>query len=148
MTRAQQTPPVSTTRMLFRGLVRRCARCGSGDVFRRWFTMRERCPTCGVRFDRKPEEAFFLGAYVIQTALILTPLAALLFLYGMATGGLAGGEPKTYVMIMVAHVVITPFLTYPSTKSTWFAFDLSMGGLEPREQREAEEAVTAGSRPT
>ena len=43
--------------------------------------MRERCPTCGVRFDRRPEEAFFLGAFVIQTALILTPLAALLFLF-------------------------------------------------------------------
>jgi uncharacterized protein (DUF983 family) len=130
--------------MLLRGLVRRCPRCGGGDVFRRWFTMRERCPTCGVRFDRKPEEAFFLGAYVIQTALILTPLAVLLFLYAMATGDLAGGEPRTYVALMVAHVVITPFLTYPSTKTTWFAFDLAMGGLDPHEQREAEQAVSAG----
>jgi uncharacterized protein (DUF983 family) len=131
--------------MLCRGLGRRCARCGGGGVFRRWFTMRERCPTCGVRFDRKPEEAFFLGAFVIQTALILTPLAALLFLYGMATGDLAGGEPKTYMMLMIAHVVITPFLTYPSTKSTWFAFDLAMGGLDPHEQSEAEQAVNARS---
>ena len=137
--------PVGTVRMLLRGLVRRCPRCGGGGIFRRWFTMRERCPTCGVRFDRKPEEAFFLGAFVIQTALILTPLAVLLFLYGMATGGLVGGQTMTYVTLMVLHVVITPFLTYPSTKSTWFAIDLAMGGLEPHEQREAEEAVMAGN---
>ena len=49
---------------------------------------------------------------------------------------------------MVLHAVITPFLTYPSTKSTWFAFDLAMGGLDPHEEREAEEAVMVGtSRP-
>lgn len=76
--RMAKPQPVSTTRMLLRGLVRRCPRCGGGGVFRHWFTMRKRCPTCGVRFDRRPEEAFFLGAFVIQTALILTPVAVLL----------------------------------------------------------------------
>lgn len=108
--------------------------------------MRERCPTCGVRFDRKPEEAFFLGAFVIQVGLILLPLAVLLFLFGMATGGVAPGRPEVYVAIMVAHVVLTPFLTYPSTKTTWFAFDLVMGGLEPHEEREAEAAVERRAR--
>ncbi|MFP5371969.1 MAG: DUF983 domain-containing protein [Actinomycetes bacterium] len=139
---------MTTARMVVRGLVRRCPRCGGRGVFCRWLTMRERCPTCGVRFDRKPEEAFFLGAFVIQTALILLPLAVLLFLFGMATGGIGGGRPEVYVAIMVAHVLITPFLTYPSTKTTWFAFDLAMGGLEPHEQREAEAAVTGGALPT
>lgn len=38
-------PPASTVRMVLRGLVRRCPRCGGGGVFRRWFTMREHCPT-------------------------------------------------------------------------------------------------------
>lgn len=140
-------PPASTPRMLLRGLVRHCPRCGAGGIFRRWLTMRERCPSCGVRFDRRPEEAFFLGAFVVQTALILTPLAVLLFLYGMATGGLVGGEPRTYVTLMFAHVVITPFLTYPSSKSTWFAFDLAMGGLDADEQSEAEAAVVNTGRP-
>ena len=65
----------------------------------------------------------------------------------MATGGVVGGQPRTYVALMVAHVVITPFLTYPSTKTTWFAFDLAMGAIEPSEQREAEEAVGAGTTP-
>jgi uncharacterized protein (DUF983 family) len=139
--RAATPPPVGTTRMVVRGLVRRCPRCGGGGVFRGWLTLRVRCPSCGVRFDRKPEEAFFLGAFVIQTALVLTPLAVLLFLFGMATGGIAGGSPRIYLLLMVAHAVLTPFLTYPSTKTTWFAFDLAMGGLEPHEQREAEAAL-------
>ncbi len=128
-------------RMVLRGVVGKCPLCGGRGLFRRWFTLSERCPTCGHRFDRKPEEAFFLGAFVVQTALILMPLAVLLFLFGMATGGVAGGRPEVYVAIMVAHVLITPFITYPSTKTTWFAFDLAMGELEPHEQREAEAAV-------
>lgn len=84
----------------------------------------------------------------IQTALILTPLAVLLFLYGMGDGRPLRRRAEALVSLMVAQVVITPFVTYSSPESTWFAFDLAMGGLDLREQREAEEAVTAGSRPT
>jgi len=83
---------------------------------------------------------------VMQIALILVPLAVVMFLYGMATGGLVGGRPRTYVVIMLGHVLITPLLTYPCTKTTWIAFDLAMGGLEPHEQREAEQAVN-GTKP-
>jgi uncharacterized protein (DUF983 family) len=128
--------------MLARGVVRRCPRCGARHVFERWFSIRERCPRCGVRFDRKPEEAFFLGAFVIQTAMILTPLAVLLFLYGMAVGDVIGGSPKLYVVLMVLVAAVLPLVTYPSTKTTWFAIDLAMEPLSDDEQAEASAAAS------
>src|SRR5205085_1266842 len=51
-------------RMLWRGLRRRCPRCGAGKLFTRWFRMVERCPGCGYRFQR--EEGFQLGGYLIN----------------------------------------------------------------------------------
>src|SRR5438046_2737182 len=51
-------------RMLWRGVTRRCPRCGAGHLFSRWFRMADRCPRCGHRFQR--EEGFQLGAYVIN----------------------------------------------------------------------------------
>src|SRR5919199_5882023 len=53
-------------RLLWRGLTKRCAVCGSGGLYDGWFRMKERCPRCGYRFER--EEGFFLGAYVVNLA--------------------------------------------------------------------------------
>ena len=46
-----------------------CPRCGGGHLFDGWFRMKERCPTCGVRFEREP--GFFVGAYFINFAVAL-----------------------------------------------------------------------------
>ena len=59
-------PTPSTGRMLARGAARRCARCGSGGLFRRWFTMAERCPRCDLQFER--EEGYWTGAMMINLA--------------------------------------------------------------------------------
>jgi uncharacterized protein (DUF983 family) len=53
-----------TVRALVRGATRRCPRCGSADLFRRWLTIRDRCPRCRLRLER--EEGGFLGAMVIN----------------------------------------------------------------------------------
>jgi uncharacterized protein (DUF983 family) len=49
----------------------RCPRCREGRVFAALFKMLERCPTCGLIFER--EEGYFTGAmvvsYIIGTAL-------------------------------------------------------------------------------
>lgn len=108
--------------------------------------MRSHCPTCGVRFDRKPEEAFFLGAFVIQTGIILLPLAILVFLYGLSTGGVVGGPPWAYGLAAVLHSTLTPLLTYPISKTVWFAVDLAMTELDADEVAEAR-AVAAASPP-
>ncbi|MBC8094382.1 MAG: DUF983 domain-containing protein [Akkermansiaceae bacterium] len=41
-------PPLKT--LLFRGLQRKCPRCGDGELFSRWFKLRDHCPLCGLRY--------------------------------------------------------------------------------------------------
>ena len=127
------TPP----RMVMRGLTGRCPLCGGRGLFVRWFTLRERCPTCGLRFDRKPEEAFFLGAYTLNLGLVLALLCIDLFLYGLAVGDVVPLPPWTLVVGAVIMAVVVPLLGYPASKTTWSAIDLAMHPLDPVEQAEA-----------
>ncbi len=123
--------------MVVRGLLGRCPLCGGGSLFVRWFTLRERCPTCGLRFDRKPEEAFFLGAYTLNLGLVLSLLSVDLFVYGLAEGGVVPLPPWTLVVGAVVIAVVIPLLGYPASKTTWSAVDLAMHPLDPVEQAEA-----------
>ena len=54
--------------MLWRGATKRCARCGSRHLFRRWFTMVADCPRCGLHFER--EAGYWTGALAINTILV------------------------------------------------------------------------------
>jgi len=61
---------------LVRGATKRCPRCGSGALFKGWFTIRDRCPGCGLRLER--EEGGFLGAMVLSYLVTEGILLALL----------------------------------------------------------------------
>jgi uncharacterized protein (DUF983 family) len=108
--------------MLLRGIVRRCPNCGSGRVFRRWFTMCERCPRCGLRFER--EEGFFLGAYVINFGLVLFLLAVWIFV-GVVT---TQPDPPLAALVVGGMVMfaVVAIAFYPSSKTVWCAIDLTM----------------------
>src|SRR5690606_8923938 len=54
--------------LLRRGLTKKCPRCGGGRLYDGWFRMKERCPTCGLLFEREP--GFFVGAYLINFAIV------------------------------------------------------------------------------
>jgi uncharacterized protein (DUF983 family) len=137
------TPP----QMVLRGLVGKCPLCGGGGLFTRWFTLADRCPTCGHRFERKAEEGFFLGAYTLNIALVLTLLSIDLFAYGLATGELLAVPPWTLVVAAVVIAVAVPLLGYPFSKTTWSAIDLAMHPQEPIEQAEAVAHVEARRHP-
>src|ERR687890_1074013 len=47
-----------------RAFSRRCPYCGSPGIYDGYFALRERCPRCGVRFER--EEGYFLGGYALN----------------------------------------------------------------------------------
>jgi len=123
--------------MVLRGMVGKCPLCGGRGLFRGWFTLAERCPTCGHRFDRKPEEGFFLGAYTLNLSLVLVLLCLDLFCFGLATGGIIAIPSWTLVAGAVVIAVVIPLLGYPASKTTWSAIDLSMNPPEPVEQAEA-----------
>lgn len=111
-------------RMLARGLVRRCARCGGGNLFTGWLTMREQCPTCGYRFERRGEEAFFLGAIVVNFAVTEGVLGVMLLVSFVLT--LPDPPLLLLCAIAVPLMVAAPIAFYPFSKTIWAAFDLML----------------------
>ena len=125
-------PPTAGAR-LRRGLTRRCAACGGGNLFDGWYRMRSHCPTCGVRFQR--EEGFFASAVFVNLAIT----EVLLFVW-IAVGFLATlPEPPVLPLVAgaVAICVVVPLVFYPFSKTIWFAVHLAMQPLDPDEEAEA-----------
>ena len=55
----------------------RCPRCLAGRVYRGLLTMNERCPQCGLTFEREP--GYFTGA-MYASYLLALPLVFAIFL--------------------------------------------------------------------
>src|SRR5437588_10753444 len=131
----------SVGRMVWRGMIRRCPRCGAGKLFRRWFRMVERCPGCGYRFRR--EEGFQLGGYVINFALTETLVCLVIGGYIVA----ASANPDVAIWPVVVGgliaAVVTPIVFFPFSRTIWAAIDLAMTPLDVVEQAEAETARAA-----
>lgn len=72
--------PIVTT--VLRGLKRRCPRCGEGRLFRRFYTLEERCAVCGLDFHGTEGDSWafmYLGTagltgFVLIVLLLLRPL--------------------------------------------------------------------------
>ncbi|HZM41533.1 MAG TPA: hypothetical protein VFB94_20590, partial [Acidimicrobiales bacterium] len=62
---SDEPQPLTIPLLLRRGLALRCPLCGSGGLFRHWFTIVERCPRCGFRLERI--EGHWLGALGMNT---------------------------------------------------------------------------------
>jgi uncharacterized protein (DUF983 family) len=115
--------------MLRRGLVQRCPVCGSGGVFRRWFSMAERCPRCRFAFDRI--EGHHIGALGLNT------IVSFVVLFAVVVGGLILSYPE-FAMAPLAiaaatTAIVVPLLFFPSSRTLWTAIDLCMRPLEPGE---------------
>jgi uncharacterized protein (DUF983 family) len=115
----------SPFRMLARGLVRHCPRCGSGHLYRGWFHLVDRCPRCSYTFAR--EEGFFLGAFVINFGITLAGLAV--FMVALIAVLATGGAHQAIVAVAVGAVleaIVVPIVFYPFSKTLWAAIDLVM----------------------
>jgi uncharacterized protein (DUF983 family) len=115
--------------MLGRGLLKRCAVCGRGGLFRRWFTMIERCPRCGLRFERI--EGHWSGDLGINTivsfgALFLTLIVGFAVTYPDVPG-------VALFLAAVSVALVVPLVFFPFSKTIWLAIDLMMRPLEPDE---------------
>lgn len=84
---------------------------------RTWFTTYDRCPECGVRYEREP--GFFLGSiyfnYGLTTLIVAIAFPLLLF------NGLADSQTLLYVAL--AFVVIFPLIFFPFARSLWVGHD-------------------------
>jgi uncharacterized protein (DUF983 family) len=123
VTTGPRAPGPSASRALWRGGTRRCPRCGSGHLFRRWFKMVPDCPRCALHFER--EEGFFLGAYVINYAITQIGIILVLII-GLAT---TVPDPPVWNIILagLAVSVFVPLIGYPFSKTLWCALDMIMG---------------------
>ena len=127
--------------MLVRGLFRRCPRCGGGKLFTNWLTMKPRCPTCGMYFER--EEGFFLGAFVVNFGVMLISMAAFIAVAVAVT--LPDPDPVKLAVGGVVVAVVVPIAFYPMSRTFWSAIDLIMKPLEPREVESAAGATRDGA---
>lgn len=125
--------------LLWRGFLKHCPRCGGGHLYRRYFRMAERCPTCGYRFEREP--GFFVGAYFINFAIVEG------FLFVMLMGFIAWKDQHPDAAMAPAIVIglfiglVGPVIFYPYSRTIWSAFDLLMTPLEVEEIVAAHDAV-------
>ena len=102
-------------------------------MFSSWASIREHCPTCGLKFERAA--GYWTGALIINMA-----VAIVVFLM-VLVGGMVLFWPDVpwnalWVTTMAAMVVV-PILFYPWSKSIWMAIELSYHKLDEREQLEA-----------
>lgn len=106
--------------MIARGITRRCPRCGQTGLFRRWYTMVDDCPRCGLHFER--EEGYWLGAMMVNLG--MAQLAFLAVLVGMSV---AFWPDVPWAAVFAVSLVVTlgvPLLFYPFSKTIWLAGDL------------------------
>ncbi len=104
-----------------RAISRRCPYCGSPGIFEGYFALRDRCPTCGVTFER--EEGYFLGGYALN--LVVAEFVAL----GLALYLLFGTDLRDLGLIWqeaiaVALAVAFPLILFPFSRTVWIALDL------------------------
>lgn len=127
----------SVSRMLWIGLTRGCPVCGQRDLFHRWISMRERCPRCTFRFERR--EGQFIGAVGMNT--VVTFLAVM----GVLVVGMILTIPDIPVAPLLgatlAVAVLVPLLFFPSSKTLWGGIDLFLSPLEPGESTWADPAT-------
>jgi uncharacterized protein (DUF983 family) len=120
-------PDVSTWRTLFRGLRKRCPRCGQGGIFSGWFTLRTNCPRCALRFER--EEGGYLGAMVLNFGVAI---GLWLVLFGVGIAMTVPDIPVAPLLAMsVIVLVIVPLWFYPRSKSVWAAVEFLVLKTDP-----------------
>ena len=113
------TDAPSRAKILGRGFTLRCARCGSGHLFRKYFTMVEDCPRCGLHFER--EQGYFAGALAINIIAVGGLFAVLFVALLVAT------VPDVPVVELLAVLIpvagFGPIVFYPFSKTIWVAVD-------------------------
>ncbi|HEV7863679.1 MAG TPA: hypothetical protein VGR20_13300 [Acidimicrobiia bacterium] len=126
----------STAKLFGRAALKHCPRCGAGNLFTSWWTMKECCPSCNLNFEGRPEEGHFLGAITINTGLTATILLLGIWLYVAVLALSDGNGPSVWFVVATsaALAVILPALFYPFTKTIWVATEITLNRMDPDRQ--------------
>lgn len=113
--------------VLVRGVRKRCPRCADRGIFRSWFLLKERCPTCDLRFEA--EEGGFLGAMTVNYAFAIVVWLVMLGIV------LAATVPDVPVIpLLVASLVVliaVPLWFFPRSKGLWAGVEFLVARSEP-----------------
>jgi uncharacterized protein (DUF983 family) len=105
--------------MLWRGLRRKCPRCGGGKLFTHWFRMVPDCPVCNLHFEREP--GYWVGAIAISTMVVGILFTIVLVVFSAAT--VPDIPWVTLLMAELPLMGLGPIAFYPFSKTLWVAFD-------------------------
>ena len=127
-----EQPPLRA--LLARALRLRCPRCGQGRLYAHGLTMLERCPVCGLRYER--EQGYFVGAvyvnYAITTVTVLGGVIMLDQLFGLSLA--------TQLIVAVPLALLLPLLVHRHARSIWLAVGYLAGALDERADRKGRRA--------
>jgi hypothetical protein len=105
----------------------RCPRCLEGRVWRRFLSMNEKCPKCGLVFEREP--GYFTGAMVVSYVLAVPILGAIVI------GLMAAGGLEAVPALLIGNVVylgLVPFI-FRYSRVVWLHFDWAMDPERPKD---------------
>lgn len=97
-------------------LALRCPRCLRGPLFRSFLTMHERCPVCGLVYEREP--GYFTGAMVVSYALAVPTFG--LMVIALLVAGLDTGV--ALLVGAAVYLVLAPFI-FRYSRAVWLHFD-------------------------
>ena len=104
---------VSPWQIIVRGLTIRCPNCGGWTLLKHWLKLHDRCPRCGLLFER--ESGFFLGAivinYTVTTVLLIAPIAVAVFMELVSV--------PLALLLAALWCVLFPIAFFPFSKSLW-----------------------------
>ena len=116
--------------MFLRGFTLRCARCGSGRLFKGYFTIVADCPRCGLHFER--EQGYWAGALAVNIIAVGGLFAIVFVALLIATIPKVPVVPLLIVLVPIA--VLGPIVYYPFSKTVWVAIDRALlHRLDPNE---------------
>ena len=110
----------SLSRMVLRGVGRRCAWCGGkGAFFTSWYKKGDRCKTCNLGWERG-YEGFELGAATMGVFMTFGSI-----IVWMIISVLTGVALVPLLVVAGVVAVVVPILGYPLTYTIWSAVDLT-----------------------
>lgn len=109
-------------RMVGRALRRRCPNCGAAGIFRGWFRLIERCPSCQLHLERH-ESGYQVGAYMLNIAVSELLGVGVLLAIGIATWP----DPPWNLLLYggAALMILSPIVFYPFARTLFLALDLA-----------------------
>lgn len=105
------------------GLWLRCPECEQGKLMKHHFRVEEKCPYCGVRFERAHGEA--IGAVYINVAVgELTALTGFFIVHALTNMPI-----MHQLFIWIPYMLIFTVLFYPRARGLWISISYLMGEI-------------------